>query len=361
MADTLLKRTELLLRRGLIATVVRLARRPRRNAPPELSAHPRILLLRPDRLGDAIVSTAVMKLLRERFPAAVIDVLLGHRNGAIAPILPAIDESLELLRGIGGLRRIRPQLKARHYDVVVNLHSKDSASGAILAVFANARYRIGFQGALSDIYDFAVPRPARPMHIVPHTALLLAPFGIPTVGDRPRRESEMLELHPLDPRTHSAAGDIGTRDPRIVVSISARDEDHTWPDENVVALIERLRPKGYRWSVAGTADHRARVEEIARAAGVDAIAATASFPEFVDSLRSFDIVVTPQTSTVHVGSALRLGTILLNTSGESDSQWTPWGVPCRVLARGKKLSLIPVDEVAGAVVSLVEELRASAA
>ena len=39
---------------------------------------PRILLIRHDRIGDAIVSTPVMRLLRERFPDARIDILLDR-------------------------------------------------------------------------------------------------------------------------------------------------------------------------------------------------------------------------------------------------------------------------------------------
>ena len=52
---------------------------------------PRILLLRLDRIGDAIISTPALLALRRRFPSGRIDVLLGAKNRTVAPLLPAAD------------------------------------------------------------------------------------------------------------------------------------------------------------------------------------------------------------------------------------------------------------------------------
>ena len=47
-----------------------------------------ILLLRQDRLGDVIMSTFLIRALRERFPDVRICLLLGKNNIAIRPLLP---------------------------------------------------------------------------------------------------------------------------------------------------------------------------------------------------------------------------------------------------------------------------------
>jgi ADP-heptose:LPS heptosyltransferase len=357
VSDPLLKRLELAVRRGLIAGVNRFARRPRQRGLLELPDAPRILLLRHDRLGDAIVSTASMKLLRERFPDARIEILLGRRNRAVAPLLPAVDEALELSPGIAGLRAARGMLRARRYDVVVNLLAKDSSSGAILAVLSGARWRVGFAGALADIYDFPVPRPSVPMHIVPETSLLLAPFGIAPIGAVPSRESELLDLLPPSASIDMPQGRTSGQ-PRILFSISAPTAARSWPDERVVALVDRMRERELHWSIVGVPADRERVERIARESGAESLPATGSYPEFIARLATADIVVTPQTSTVHAAAALRRPTVLLNTSSASDTQWTPWGVPHRVVSAGERLDLISVDAVVAAVDSLVAELRA---
>src|SRR5688500_18401843 len=118
MADPFSKRVELAIRRLLIRLLDRAAKRPRHKDPLELAGDSCILLIRHDRLGDAIVSTPVMKLLRESFPAARIDIVLGNRNRTIAPLLPAIDDVFVVERGLSGLRSIRSVLGLRHYDVV---------------------------------------------------------------------------------------------------------------------------------------------------------------------------------------------------------------------------------------------------
>jgi heptosyltransferase III len=357
MADSLPKRLELMLRRAVVAAAAKLARRPRRSGLIELPGTPRILLLRHDRLGDAIVSTASFKLLREQLPQARIEILLSRRNRVVASLLPAIDDTLELAPGIGGLRAIRSTLRARRYDVVVNMLAKDSASGALLTVLSGARYRVGFAGTLADIYDFAVPRPSRPMHIVPQTALLLAPFGVAPVGDAPRRDAEFLELSgaaptPDDLRSASTA--------RILFSISAPTAARSWPDERIVALVDAVRDREHAFTIAGTPADRDRVERIAAATGAIAAPSTDSYGAFIRQLAATDVVITPQTSTVHAASALRRPTVLLNTNSVSDRQWTPWGVAHRVVGSGEDLASIPVEDVVSALRSLVHELRASA-
>jgi ADP-heptose:LPS heptosyltransferase len=352
MSEPLLKRLELASRAAIIRALARLARRPHRTRTLELPDHPRILLLRHDRLGDAVISTPFFQALRERYPHARIELLLGRRNHAVASLLPSIDDTLVLGSGIAGLRHVRRVLRSRRYDVVVNLLAKDSASGAILSVIANARWRIGFAGALSDVYDFPIPRPDVPMHIVRETSLLLAPFGVEPFGPQPRREAERAAL--VVPEAKPDGG-------LVILSISSPSASRSWPDERFIELARRLIAGGLSVALASTPADRDRLEAIAAGAGAEAITPSASLAVFAAQLSRAGIVVTPQTSTVHIASALGRPTVLLNTASLSDRQWTPWGVPHRVVGIGDRVDQIPVDDVERAVRSLVGELASARA
>ena len=356
MADPFTKRIELCFRHLLIRIVNRVARRPKRERPLDLSPTASILLIRHDRLGDAIISTAAMQMLRDRYPAARIDILLGHRNAAVSALLPAVDRVHVVRRGIAGLLAIIGALRRERYDVVINLLANSSASGALLTIAVRARCRIGFAGELAGIYDFAVPVAAGQMHIVVETTLLLSPLGIAAAGDPPVRPVELLKLR-IDPDTVAPPERLDDQRPaRVVFSISAPGPSRSWPDQKVVALLSELVDRNISWTIAGTPDHAERVAAIARASGASVMPATPSYAEFLRMLASFDIVITPQTSTVHASSALRRPTILLNTDSDSDCQWTPWGVPHRTIAHGDTVAAISVEAVADALRSLLDEL-----
>lgn len=65
----------------------------RRAAPFQIGQVNRILLVRTDKIGDAIVSTPVLQALRQHYPNARIDVVLGRRNRAAGPLLPFKDQN----------------------------------------------------------------------------------------------------------------------------------------------------------------------------------------------------------------------------------------------------------------------------
>ncbi|MEE8486621.1 MAG: lipopolysaccharide heptosyltransferase family protein, partial [Gemmatimonadota bacterium] len=80
---------------------------------------PSILLVRMDRIGDAILTTPILAVLRDRFPEGSINILLGEKNRVVAPLLSNVDERIILQRG-QVFRTIR-QLRRQRYDVVLNL------------------------------------------------------------------------------------------------------------------------------------------------------------------------------------------------------------------------------------------------
>ncbi|MBC8144439.1 MAG: glycosyltransferase family 9 protein, partial [bacterium] len=214
-----------------------------------------------------------MKQLRERYPTARIDIVLGRRNAAIASLLPAIDSTFVLRPGIGGLQSLRKTLRASNYDVVVNLLAKDSSSGAVLAVLSGARYRVGFEGSLSSIYDFPIPHSNRTTHIVSETSLLLTPFGIKATGASPSNDFEMLELV-VDNAPVETANDVGGRDVRVVFSISAPSPARSWIDEKVAETIRELSVDGLTFVVAGLPADQLRLAAIAKACNASVLEPT---------------------------------------------------------------------------------------
>jgi len=105
-----------------------------------------ILVLRPDRLGDVIVSTPVHRVLREQFPNAKIHWLV---QDWIAPLLAGLDGMSSIIRyqpsgehqGHVGFRKLLSELRALQPDAVIALQHTPRVSWA--ARLAGIPVRVG--------------------------------------------------------------------------------------------------------------------------------------------------------------------------------------------------------------------------
>lgn len=122
----------------------------------------RIIVVRPNyRIGNAILATAIIAPLRERFPDAQIDFLVTDKTAALFKNLPvnhvaAVSRSdiRTPWRTVSLLRRLR----ARRYDLAVQL-APSSLSGLVLASMLGARYVMGKPKDDADWYDIKVKGP----------------------------------------------------------------------------------------------------------------------------------------------------------------------------------------------------------
>ncbi len=90
------------------------------------SAEPgRILVLRLSSIGDILLTSAAVRLLRRRFPQARIDFVVKSQFVDLVRTNPYIDHVLPFAaeKGFGELRALKRRLKAQGYDLIVDLHN----------------------------------------------------------------------------------------------------------------------------------------------------------------------------------------------------------------------------------------------
>lgn len=351
------KHIERLVRRAFISSLSSLPRRARAGRDLSALRAPRILLLRHDRIGDAIVSTPIISLLRERFPDGRIDILLGPKNRSVAPLLADVDEAIILPRKVGGLSGIITRLRRNRYDVAINLLAKDSASGAFFTLASGAGSRIGFEGQIASVYDISIPHSADDLHMVRTTSLLLEPFGIEPIGPEPSRAVEKLHVKLGDGLRDEARRRVdalidGTSSPILLLNISGTVIERYWGSEKFAELARLARGEGLQPIIASSPADRAKCEAIAAASGARALPTTESFEEFAAMLERADIIVTPDTSVVHLAAALGKPTVMVVGTVLFGSVWGPWGVPHRVVTGTGSLASIAVGDVLRAILSL---------
>ena len=107
-----------------------------------------ILVRSPNWVGDAVMTTPVLRCLRHNYPDARISVLAKPYVREIYDGVPWIDEIIEYddagtHHGLGGLWRLGRELRAGRFDLAVVL--PNSLSSALIARLSGARRRLGYR------------------------------------------------------------------------------------------------------------------------------------------------------------------------------------------------------------------------
>lgn len=199
----LLRRTLLLLLRLYGAAG---ARRASRLAHRPQGAHPRILLLRPDYLGDLLLTTPVLNALKAAIPDAHVTMMVGPWSAGVVERHPAVDQLVLCpFPGVRGAHKqsLRPvlllktawQLRKGHYDLAINLRLKSWWISALIYLAGIPR-RVGFASSLSLPF-LTHACAARPREHLSAASLRLLSAGLESLGYPPLAEPYTPTLYPL--------------------------------------------------------------------------------------------------------------------------------------------------------------------
>jgi len=313
----------------------------------------RILLIRTDKIGDAIISTAFFKTLRDRFPDAQIDIVLGRKNGVAAPLLPHLDGVFVAQKNLLEQVRLIRQLRERRYDIAIDMLTGDSMTAASYTALSGARINIGFDGKAAGFYDIAIARPATPEHQAAQMLRLIAPLGVTAKPEDIRTAVVFPQSAAEKIRETLGSADAGAK--LIVINLSVAPVKY-WTDENFIRLIGDLKSPSVRVVLAGAPWDLARMETIGKAADVAWLEPSSDLATMAAALSCADLVISPDTSIVHIAAALNKPVVTLMASYTANGEWYPFGVPYRALHCPTRVADIPYDEVLAAVRDLMAEL-----
>jgi ADP-heptose:LPS heptosyltransferase len=148
-------RTTILLLVRLLGMPQNLVARPIHKQPAQPVRTPRILLIRPDHLGDLVLTTPVLDALKKQVPDASITMMVGPWSSEVVARHPAIDELITCsfpgfqraaqhpLAPYTLLLKTAQQLRSGKYDLAINLRP-DFWWGAALLYLAGIPHRVGY-------------------------------------------------------------------------------------------------------------------------------------------------------------------------------------------------------------------------
>jgi heptosyltransferase II len=277
---------------------------------------PRILIVTPNWIGDALMAQPLLARLKERQPAASIDALAPPWVAPVVRRMPQIDEVLSAPFGHGALQlrerwRAARSLRARRYDRAIVLPNTWKA--ALAPCFAGIPARSGYvgesrYGLLNRLYR---PRGKRePMAL--HYARLAEPPG--TEPAQPLPEPHLV----VDPAAASATARRFGLAGRYAVFCPGAEYGPAkrWPAQHFAALAAHLR---LPVALLGSGNDRPVCERVG--AGALNLAGRTTLDEAIELIAAAALVVSNDSGLMHVAAALGRPQVAL--FGSSSPEHTP--------------------------------------
>ncbi|MSQ19947.1 MAG: lipopolysaccharide heptosyltransferase family protein [Betaproteobacteria bacterium] len=316
-----------------------------------VSDEPRILVVRPDSIGDVVCTTPLIAALRSKYPRTWIGVLANHYSAPVLAGNPDIDEVFAYRRSRDRdankialiVERIRVVLALRKKRIDYALIAMPTYQRRVIRFvrWSGAKAIAGFGGERDQRgrLDIAVPVAHEETSEVEDVFRLGAPLGVDGVPPALKVVPDSEEV------AHAMTAVAATRresDVLIGVHISARNLDHRWSDANYVATMRELAARHRAafivfWAsesdrIAPRAEDNDRAQRFLDAASDLKVFAwpSDSLKRLIGGIAACDFMLMADGSAMHIAAALQKPIVCL--FGRSDPvRWRPWGVPHELL------------------------------
>lgn len=302
------------------------------------------IVVRPDHLGDVILSLPALRMLRQQAPEFRLTLLVGPWAADVCATTGVAHELLPFR--FPGFDREYRSLPLAHYHRLADLAAllrrraplallvlrEDHWWGAWLGRAAGIPVRVGADHpAVRPFVTHAVP--LRHQHAAARSLELVAAF-LELVGVQPDQRSFTPATHPLwwpaDPPARQSADHVMTswavRPPFAVIHPGSGAAAKCWPVERWAALVDAVSAVGLNVVLTGSAPERPFLETVARSTRSQPVilAGGLTLPVLAEVLRAATIVIGPDTGPLHL--AVAVGTPTVHLFGPTDPQrFGPWG------------------------------------
>ncbi len=296
----------------------------------------RIAVIRLRSLGDCVLTTPALELLKTHRPDLRIGVVVEDRFRAVFEGNPHVDEILP--PAAHAVAKWHPKMALNFHGGSRSMWLTAASRAEITAGFAHHAY--------SFVYNAKIPRAqeilgqeflgsARRVHTAEHLASAMFWMGVPrTEIPRARLAAQM----PVESALSAAA--------YVVFHPFASTPEKTWPAERFIAVAEHLRDK-------------AGLEPVFLAGPADDSSAFVRFRIFqsapLDQVKSIvsgaQLFIGNDSGPAHIAAAFGVPVVVL--FGPSDPvNWAPWRTEAEVLTSPDAIDGIGVGEVVAAAEAL---------
>ncbi|MBT5029347.1 MAG: glycosyltransferase family 9 protein [Nitrospina sp.] len=298
-----------------------------------------VLVIRPDRLGDVVLSTPVYETLKKEFPHLEISALVDSAQAGLLADNPNICQRF-IFDPKQPLNIFR-QLKDKHFDLVLTLNKKFSATATFFALCSGAKIRIGYDHPENAwAHNIRVPIVGLPRHESENNLDLLRILGVKNIQTQPR-------LYFNDQETKTIADilkkyRLKQNQPVVLVKSGTRVAKWGWRWEKFQTVIEHVleTDKAQIWMVNGPGEENELKTAIAHMQKKPQLLPLLSAKELALLIQECDVLLCNHTGIMHLASAVDKPVCVIFKHGEI-KRWGPLNSASVVLEERDNDSLSP--------------------
>ncbi len=300
------------------------------------------LIIRLSSIGDVILASPLIRVLRKNFPTAQIDFLVKSAYAALVRYNPYLTNIIELdpAGGLRHLRALRGRIRRERYDLVLDIQGNFRSvylRRAVAPHLLTVRKRRLARFVLIN-FKWNVYRSAPPVSIRYLEALL--PYGIKDDSEGveifvPQEISDRVQGHLSKAGQHSAGPTIG-------ICPGARHENKAWPPDRFAELALSLMKEEQatvllfggkeEWARCKVVEERIQKECVAGATILN-LAGGFSILETAAAMDQCDVVVANDSGLLHLAAARKRKVVAIFGPTVREFGFFPYGTESVVIER----------------------------
>jgi ADP-heptose:LPS heptosyltransferase len=280
-----------------------------------------VLVIRPDRLGDVVLSTPVYASIKKSFPNIKLTVLVKKGQKEILLENPYIDRIIvfdpkNILKTLGALR-------AEKYDLAIVLNLVFSSTAAFFALLSRAPWRAGYDTSQGkEFFNLIVPKKNKLLHETQHNLDVLRFLQFPIIEESPNlffEENIKKDVENL------IADKVRFPDrPLVLIKPGTRVLKWGWRIDNfkeaIKQLIESEEVEIFILQGPGEENLISKFSEPSNSYGT--ILPPLSIAQLAYLIQRSKLLVCNHTGIMHLASAVQTPSLIIFKHGEID-RWGP--------------------------------------
>lgn len=300
----------------------------------------RVLFLRPEKIGDMVISLPVFDALKKRFPHIEIAMLGSPGNYPLICDDPRFDRLFVYTKRFPGDLLMLRELRRSKFDCIFDMIDDDSATTLIISQLATpGAVRIGIgKRKHARFYDFNHAHASVNGvdgvggHIIENTLKLLEPLGI-EVGKAECYASPFIpeRVQARTDRYLAQSASKGTG-PVVGINISAGKPNRIWSLDKNAELVRQLLvlPGDLQLIIIAAPSDRTRGEELLTHVpdSVRLVPPGLGLIDVSSLISRLDLLVSPDTSLIHIARAFKVPVVgLYSRAPKNFERWRPFDQP----------------------------------
>lgn len=314
------KKVEIFLKQIILKFLLLFSKRRTSSERPVITENSKVLFIRLNRIGDALVTTPLLRQIKLQINCLVF-VLADSKNHFIFEHCPSVKDTIIFEKGFKGIQKVKSFIQENNIDTIVDLHDDVSTSVSFLLSSIDVNQIFGLKKENGKIYTHTVNRLNSSIHhIIERTLELVKLFGLEPdyQGAEVDYQINQKSLDFAESYMKQFSDKI-----KLGINITAGSEARFWGVDNYKRLMDLLKNYNINYIVFTNEDYFDKAKQIAEEKNI--YPTSMEFDIFAAGISKLNMLFTPDTSIVHICSEFGIPVFGLYVKYKTnDMIWSPY-------------------------------------